>query len=75
MVFPVMRGWGRLASEGAVRPLVGTMVAALAVVMRWIEREIGGGRGAETMAYFVEERAGGVVVEMPQTRAIFLLER
>jgi len=51
------------------------MVAALAVVMRWIEREIGGGRGAETMAYFVEERAGGVVVEMPQTRAIFLLER
>ncbi len=64
-----------MALEGAVRRLVGTMVAARMVVMRWIGRGIDGGRGDETMIYFVGERAGGVVVEMPKMRAIFLLER
>jgi len=45
------------------------------VMMSLIGREIGGGRGDVTMVYFVEERAGGVVVEMRKMRAIFLLER
>jgi hypothetical protein len=70
-----MLGWERLALEEAVRRLVDTMVAARRVLKRLIRKEIGGGKGNETMVCFVEERAGGVVVEMLKMRAIFLLER